>query len=145
MLLKLLTQPNSQIFLEIGRIAIVSVLAFYALIKLVQLAKNKTREIKRQEYNIYMKYTKALMAKMLILFVIIGCQSKLEDIDTLETTEVEEFPYKINNNSGSLSSRITYINRTATIEPLVSGLNTDRSASDVNGAQEMYYLSLIHI
>ena len=139
MLLKLLTQPNSQIFLEIGRIAIVSVLAFYALIKLVQLAKNKTREIKRQEYNIYMKYTKALMAKMLILFVIIGCQSKLEDIDTLETTEVEEFPYKINNNSGSLSSRITYINRTATIEPLVSGLNTDRSASDVNGAQEMYY------
>jgi len=139
MLLKLLTQSSVKPVLEMGVITIIFFIAFYGLYKLVNLLKSRVRKMKTREYNIYMQNTKALIAKMLIVSVIIGCQSKLEDIETLETSEVQEFPYKINNNSSSLSNRITYINRTATIEPLVSGLNTDRNASDVNGTQEMYY------
>ncbi len=135
MLLKLLTQPNVKLFLEIGVIAIV----FFMLYALTKRIKNRVRKIRKREYDLYRKYSRYLTIGVLMLSLSYGCQSKLEGIDTPENLEVQELPYKINNNSGALSSRITYINRTATIEPLVSGLNTDRNASDVNGAQEMYY------
>ena len=139
MLPKLLTQPGGKFLLEIGVFTIVLVIAFYGLFKLVKRLKSRVKEMRSKEFNLYIKYSKYQMIGILILALTYSCQSKVEDLDTLETVEVSEFPYRINNNSGSLSSRITYINRTATIEPLVSGLNTDRNGSDVNGTQEMYY------
>ena len=57
---------------------------------------------------------------------------------TTEQISNTELPYQINNNASNLSERITYINRTATITPLVSGVNS-RNEDNVNGAQEMYY------
>ncbi len=139
MLLKLLTQPSGEVLLRIGVATAVFFLAFFGILKLVKTVRLRIRKMKLKEYNLYLKYSKYQMIGVLILTFVYSCQSKIDDIETLETVEVQEFPYKINNNSGSLSSRITYINRTATIEPLVSGLNTDRNGSNVNGAQEMYY------
>lgn len=139
MLLKLLTQPNSEYLLKTVGFAIMTFGALLAVYKLVKFMKGRTKEIKKREYNMYIAYSKKMAASTLIVLLILSCQSKIEDVESLETLEVQEFPYKINNNSGALSSRITYINRTATIEPLISGLNTDRSTSNVNGAQEMYY------
>lgn len=139
MLLKLLTQPNGEFLLKMVGFTIMTFGALIAMYKLVKFMKKGANEIRKKEYHMYIVYSKKMASSALMLMLIYSCQSKIEDVESLETLEVQEFPYKINNNSGALSSRITYINRTATIEPLVSGLNTDRSASNVNGAQEMYY------
>lgn len=135
MLLKLLTQPSAKLLIEIGVLAII----VFAIYRLVKRMKKGIRKIDRKEFNIYSKYSRSLTMGILMLLLNYGCQSKIDDISTLDAVEVQELPYKFNNNSGALSSRITYINRTATIEPLVSGLNTDRNGYNVNGAQEMYY------
>ncbi|MGQ3679471.1 DUF4114 domain-containing protein [Tenacibaculum discolor] len=91
------------------------------------------------------------MEKLRILAIIlvgifVGCQSKIEDdiIDNMEAAEeiVTKSPYMLNNYRNSLSSRISYINRTATIKSIVSGLTGQKFASrteGVNGTQEMYY------
>jgi hypothetical protein len=134
MLPKLFVQPSGGLLLEIGGISILLSIVVYVVYKL-----QKQKQIRVKEYNLYKKYFKRSVASILILTLWYSCQSKLEDEIVLEDVGVEEFPYKINNNSGTLSSRITYVNRTATIEPLVSGLNTDRNGGNVNGAQEMYY------
>lgn len=67
--------------------------------------------------------------------LIVSCYHKTE-----EKVEVETKPFTINNNEQELSQRITYINRTATITPLVTGVNArNNGQSSVNGTQEMYF------
>ena len=85
------------------------------------------------------------MSKKLILFILLvglfqACQEKSYVDEDLEAIiDEESIPYSINNDANLLSQRITYINRTATIKPVVSGL-TDRTTSrDINGAQELYF------
>jgi len=85
------------------------------------------------------------MSKKLILLVLLiglfdACQDKsYVDEDMEAVIEEEGIPYSINNDANLLSQRITYINRTATIEPVVSGLSGRSTSSNVNGAQELYY------
>lgn len=134
----LLQEVNNEFLMKlmIGTIIFFSVCIL--MYKLVRFG-NRIKELRRRYYEIYLRHSKALLIFVLGLTVF-SCQSKFEDGDTIEGVTAEEIPYRVNNNSGTLSNRITYINRTATISPLVSGLNTSRStSSDVNGAQEMYY------
>lgn len=134
----LLQEVNNEFLMKlmIGTIIFFSVCIL--MYKLVRFG-NRIKEVRRRYYEIYLRHSKALLIFVLGLTVF-SCQSKFEDGDTIEGVTTEETPYRVNNNSGILSNRITYINRTATISPLVSGLNTSRStSSDVNGAQEMYY------
>ncbi|TVZ56419.1 uncharacterized protein DUF4114 [Lutibacter sp. Hel_I_33_5] len=83
---------------------------------------------------------KMKLYSFIILIIFSSCQTTIEE-DALIEAEIEEVPYKINNSTALLSSRINYINRTATIKPIISGLSNGRlqSASNVNGAQELYY------
>ena len=86
-------------------------------------------------------YTYLGVLRFLILLIIVSCSN--DSVNLAEEQSQESLPYTINNNSERLSDRIDYIRRTATITPLVSGVNTDRfarnSINDVNGTQEMYY------
>jgi hypothetical protein len=138
MLSKQLLQTGGEFLLQIGCLATVFFLVYYAVNKLKKL-KKRIQKIRRREYNIYLKHAQSILGTMIITCLMYSCQSEYEGGETLGDNIVEAFPYKINNNTGLLSNRITYINRTATIEPLVSGLNTDRNGSDINGTQEMYY------
>ena len=84
---------------------------------------------------------KLTMVNILLIGLFWACQDKSyidDDIDAIASDEIA-LPYRINNDANLLSNRISYINRTATIEPVVTGLNGRSSSSDVNGAQELYY------
>lgn len=92
--------------------------------------RNKTKSI-----------CKIAMVNILLIGLFWACQDKSyveDDVDAIASEETA-LPYRINNDANLLSNRITYINRTATIEPVVSGLNGRSSTTDVNGAQELYY------
>lgn len=72
---------------------------------------------------------------ILALLLLTNCSSPTtENIEP----DLTEKAFIVNNNSSELSKRITYINRTATITPLVSGVNA-KGNSGVNGTQELYY------
>jgi len=82
--------------------------------------------------------------KLTLLLLLIGlfhaCQEKSyidEDIEAI--IEEEGIPYSVSNDANLLSQRITYINRTATIKPVVSGLSSRSTSTTVNGAQELYF------
>ena len=88
--------------------------------------------------------TKTMSKQYWLLLVLVGlffaCQEKsYKDEDLEAVVEEETIPYSVNNDANLLSQRISYIHRTATIEPVVSGLNDRSASSDVNGAQELYY------
>ncbi|MFY0604021.1 MAG: DUF4114 domain-containing protein [Flavobacteriaceae bacterium] len=137
MLLELLQEPNKDMFTNVVIMSMIA-LGIGFICYTIRLQKRRNTKMKKQFFKTYLKQSKSLLAVLFIL-VLVGCQSKFEESNAIEDIALDEFPYEVNNNSGNLSSRITYINRTATIEPLVSGLNTARSTSSVNGAQEMYY------
>ncbi|CAL2107483.1 DUF4114 domain-containing protein [Tenacibaculum sp. 190524A02b] len=73
-----------------------------------------------------------------LLTFLLGCSSP--STDKIVTDFNEEVPFSVNNNREELSKRITYVNRTATITPLVTGVNAKNSANNfINGAKEMNY------
>lgn len=78
---------------------------------------------------------------VLILGVFFSCQEKNYQEEVEIINEEIEIPYSVNNDEAELSSRIKYIGRTATIEPVVSGIGSAgrNSSSSVNGAQELYF------
>ncbi|WP_152287294.1 DUF4114 domain-containing protein [Flavicella marina] len=84
-------------------------------------------------------------ALFLIIAITTSCQNVIEhDVMTHEETVKEEAAvYEIDNNEQSLSSRITYINRTATITPIINDASYSKKGSlkakSVNGVEEMYY------
>ncbi|MFY0631903.1 MAG: DUF4114 domain-containing protein [Flavobacteriaceae bacterium] len=77
--------------------------------------------------------------KILIITLFFSCQDKTYEEEVVTIVNEERTPYSVNNNQNQLSGRISYINRTATIEPVVTGLSGRSTSSDVNGAQELYY------
>jgi len=84
---------------------------------------------------------KIAMVNILLIGLFWACQDKSyveDDVDAIASEETA-LPYRINNDANLLSNRITYVNRTATIEPVVSGLNGRSISTDINGAQELYY------
>ncbi|WP_340066557.1 DUF4114 domain-containing protein [Ascidiimonas aurantiaca] len=89
------------------------------------------------------QYLKRSSVLMIGLFM--ACSAPDEAMDEVvmkEIAEVEELPYQINNNASGLSKRITYVNRTATITPVVPGL-TNKSfpmaSGSRSGTEELYY------
>lgn len=96
---------------------------------------------KIKQINFFNNFKNLKFIPLLLVGIFYNCSSTTEaELSNVSnnTAAVEELPFKVNNNSSQLSQRITYINRTATITPLVSGLNA-RGSSTVNGTQEMYY------
>lgn len=90
-----------------------------------------------------MKLKKTFTYQKMIALILIGiftsCQSKIED-ELIEENTIQENPYEINNSRQTLSLRINYVHRTATIKPVVSSLSKKaKSLQDVNGTQEQYY------
>lgn len=87
-----------------------------------------------------MKACKRVTVNLLLVGLFFSCQDKsfTEDIEGTIIDE-EVIPYAINNNQAQLSNRITYIKRTATIDPVISGLTDRNNDADINGAQELYY------
>lgn len=75
-----------------------------------------------------------------LAFVNLNCTSDEFDdrTNSSETTNVES-NFVVNNNRTELSEKITYINRTATIKPVISSTNSDRNSVILNGAQEQFY------
>lgn len=112
--------------------------AILMIVVIRRAAKNIS--IMRAEEKRILEQGKSIVAMLLFVGLFFSCQSeKFEetDVDVVQTTDV--VPYRINNDAGFLSNRITYINRTATIEPVISGISGRTTRSDVNGAQELYY------
>lgn len=99
----------------------------------------KLKKMKTQKQTIK-KTSKRAVMNLLLMGLLFSCQDKsfTEDIDSV-LPEQEVIPYSVNNNQSQLSSRITFVNRTATIKPVVSGLTDRNNNSDINGAQELYY------
>ncbi|MEQ6125036.1 DUF4114 domain-containing protein [Pseudotenacibaculum sp. MALMAid0570] len=96
-------------------------------------------EMITQEKKIYKNFQQALL-KVLILSLFFACQEKSYEDESLDIIADEVArPYSVNNDANLLSNRIKYIRRTATIEPVVSGLTTRAANSNINGAQELYY------
>ncbi|OSY87660.1 hypothetical protein WH52_09485 [Tenacibaculum holothuriorum] len=94
-----------------------------------------------QKINTKENYVKIII--IILIGIFISCNSSEDFSDeNLEEIITETSPYKIDNNTSTLSERITYINRTATITPLVTGVNArslGKISSNVNGTQEQYY------
>lgn len=82
---------------------------------------------------------------LIILFSISSCQEIIEnDLEEIQTNEeIENIDFSINNNESNLSSRITYVNRTATITPIINDSNYSKKGSpknkSINGSEELYY------
>ncbi|WP_299551222.1 DUF4114 domain-containing protein [Seonamhaeicola sp.] len=78
-------------------------------------------------------------AGIICMAIISGCSST----ETFkEEVIIEEQPYEVNNNAVTLSERITYVKRTATITPLINDDNAtskSKSTTSKNGSQEQYY------
>ena len=84
--------------------------------------------------------SKKLFFLVLLFGLFQSCQEKsYQDEDLEAIIEEETIPYSVNNDANLLSQRITYINRTATIEPVISGLTDRTNNKNVNGAQEMFF------
>ncbi len=101
------------------------------------------KEQKQSTMNTHNK-TRTRSKKWISLLLLVGlfyaCQEKSYVDDDLQSIiEEESIPYSINNDANLLSQRITYINRTATIKPVVSGLTGRTTSRDINGAQELYF------
>lgn len=107
------------------------------VVMLKKINKNG-KEMKTKEKKIFRGYSKG-MIKVLILGLLFSCQEKSYDEEIEIIGEDDSTPYTISNDAYRLSNRITYINRTATIESVVSGLSGRNSSANVNGAQELYY------
>lgn len=88
--------------------------------------------------NYVSKFTRKMGIAILILGVFASCSSPSEKEVEIITNAPENAPFSVSNNALKLSERITYVRRTATITPIVSGVNA-KGVSNVNGAQEMYY------
>ncbi len=90
-----------------------------------------------------MKATKKQYQKLSFWILILGlfsaCQEKSYEQEIKNVVEEDQIPYQVNNDAGMLSRRIHMVNRTATIEPVVSGFSSRSSSSNINGAQELYY------
>lgn len=118
------------------------VLILAGLIFGIYIIRNTTKNLKEmrsKEKRIYSTF-KQTIAKVLVLSLFFACQEKSYEDESLEIVTSEAArPYSISNDANQLSNRIKYINRTATIEPIISGYNDRSASSDVNGAQEMYY------
>ena len=101
---------------------------------------NSIKRRNKKEKEIFLNYSSKVSFLILILNLIYGCQSKVvDDIITDEILVNVEKPYAINNDAVALSDRINYVNRTATIKPVIGSLLGKTTAANVNGAQEMYY------
>jgi len=107
------------------------------VVMLKKINKN-SKEMKTKEKKIFKDYSKGMIT-ILILGLLFSCQEKSYDEEIEIIGEDDSTPYTISNDAYQLSNRITYINRTATIEPVVSGLSGRNSSANVNGAQELYY------
>jgi hypothetical protein len=110
------------------------------LVIVLQIARKRFNELRKIERNIYLKYTSVIKTFLIILFISYGCQSNIDDDVILKNDIVEnQQPFVVNNNSVELSKRINYVNRTATIKPIVKDYLGKSSSISVNGAQELYY------
>lgn len=134
MLLLNFTPPD---FITINTLLIILLVILLGIYRIKRTNKN-INEMRIIQSNILKDYQQSIL-KILIVLVLFGCQDKLNDEDAVVIVSEERTPYSVNNDQNQLSNRISYIKRTATIEPVVTGISGRSSSSDVNGAQEMYY------
>lgn len=117
---------------------VLAVLGIVLGVAVFMRANKNLKTMRDSEKSIFRNYQKSILP-FLIFGLFFSCQEKLYEEELEIIGNEEQVPYTVNNNQSLLSSRIYYINRTATIEPVISGLSGRSTSSDVNGAQEMYY------
>jgi hypothetical protein len=108
------------------------------------ICKDELKTVTMNKHNTTKRFMQKSMFFLLLIGLMNACQEKSyidEDLEVI--VEEETIPYRINNDANMLSQRIEYIHRTATIEPVVSGLNGRTTSRNMNGAQELYYWELV--
>ncbi|MFP2995169.1 DUF4114 domain-containing protein [Spongiivirga sp. MCCC 1A20706] len=82
--------------------------------------------------------TVKILFKIVLIIGFLSCSTEENTAELIEAP-IDENPFSVNNDRNELTKRLRFINRTATIKPVVKTKTGKFSTAKVNGAQENYF------